>query len=54
MERRGPRLVILCGDPGTLYQGRSHGLQAKGVRRNSSSLIAVELVAGFAAYYQSH
>ena len=22
MERRGPRLVIMCGDPGTLYQGR--------------------------------
>lgn len=44
----------MCGDPGTLYQGRSHALQAKGVCPNSFSLIAVEVVPGPPAYYQSH
>ena len=54
METRGPRLLIMCGDPGSLNQGRSQALQAKGVCPNSFSLIAVEVVPGFPAYYQSH
>ena len=44
----------MFGDRGVLYQGRSHGRQAECVRRNSSSLIAVDVVAGFAAHYQSN
>ena len=54
METRGPSLLIMCEDPGTLNQGRSHALQAKGVCPNSFSLIAVEVVPRFPAYYQSH
>ena len=42
----------MFGDRGVLDQGRSHVLQAKCVSRNSSSLIVVEVVAGFAAHYQ--